>query len=578
MADAEAKAVIKVSADTKQAVNAINGLTSAQKTLTKEIQGTRAGFSSMVGTVADGFAKFNLAAGGVATAFNMLNAGLDAAFDVERRKNMEKMLAPGTLDRLRDATDKLIPRTQILGVAVKAMNGDFALTEKQMATVLKASVTLAEQGYGTVAQVADKLNEALIEGVDRLDNYGINLEKTGDRQADVNAALEKMDQLVRDMPIDEQSRSLRTLRDDLNSVGESIRDMTAAAVRGISSVYDAVRNAPGTLSDDASDMMMDLFGGGSESSLDRYRNAQAKRDRERARAASRAAAARPSDADIAEQELIDSNIAASEAWERAQQWNRSGGGGRSRRDPGAGYTRRTIFGEEGSGEFGSWSGLSGAETGGNTQFGQGSMFLRSLGDDAAYAAETLRPVDQALSDISDRATLTGQSFGVFQDAFGSAVAAAIDGSKGIGEAFADAAAAGLKAMAIEHAVRALGEGAFALTSLAFGDARGAALHGAAAGKHALVAAAAGVGAAALGGIGGGGGGGGGGAGAAAGGAAGAGYSRGADSGAGGGDIIINLGDGFIGSPQQVGEEITRAVRKANQRGQRSGYTTSFEGG
>src|SRR6266545_4269012 len=116
--------------------------------------------------------------------------------------------------------------------------------------------------------------------------------------------------------------------------------------------------------------------------------------------------------------------------------------------------------------------------------------------------------------------MLGGAWGVFQGAFGSAVAAAIDGSESIGKAFAKASAAGLKSLAVEYAVRALGEGAFAISFFAFGDGKGAATHNLAALKFAAAAAAAGVGSHVLGSLAGGGGGGGG----ASAGAAGGGYA------------------------------------------------------
>ena len=118
----------------------------------------------------------------------------------------------------------------------------------------------------------------------------------------------------------------------------------------------------------------------------------------------------------------------------------------------------------------------------------------------------------------------------FAASMGAAIDAAISGGDSIGNAMKKAAAASLKATAVQSGVQAVYETAAGLASLAVGDPR-AGLHFTAAGKYALTAALAGAGAAALGG---------GGAGNSAGGSGGGG---GGGGGAGAGFVSAGRGDG-----------------------------------
>jgi hypothetical protein len=578
MADqVEAKAVIKVSADTKQAVQAITGLTKAQQGLTEEVKKTKKTFAEQVDVVASGFAKFNLAAGGISTAFQMLGKGIDAAFTEARLAAQEKLLAPGTVQRLQGAVDGLIPRTAILGLAVKSMTGDFALTETQMSKVMRAAIALEQKGYGPAVQIAEKLNDALVNGVNRLDDFGIDLEKTDDRLGDVNRAMGSFDDLIRGTPVDERTASLKRLQVTMNDIAEAFNRLAGAAAGAVVTVGNALGSAAGqvlygSVIDDS------VFASDAENEA-HFAAKRAARKAARERRAAEAGLLRSED----DAEYAAQFGAGYDDSPFADRYNYDPTYKRPKRDPGAGRTRRNVYGEDVSGDLGSWSGLGAGEMGPemfhdrDTTEGFAAQF-GGVADEVGRLAREGEPALKFMRDLQDSATMTGQAFGVFSDAFAAAVGAAIDGSKGIGEAFVDAAAVGLKAMAIDHAVRALGEGAFALTSLAFGDAKGAALHGAAAGKHALAAAAAGAGSAALGAIAGGlGGGGGGGSGAAAGGAAGN-YSAGPGGEQNAGTVIINLGDGFIGDPKQVEEHIYRGINRAKQRGARENYAVTFEGG
>ncbi len=90
--------------------------------------------------------------------------------------------------------------------------------------------------------------------------------------------------------------------------------------------------------------------------------------------------------------------------------------------------------------------------------------------------------------------VAGQAFAGLTNAAGAAFDAWITGSKSIGQAFKEAIADALRALAVQALVESLKHGAFALGALAFGNFASAGAHGLAAAEFAGVAAAAGIGA------------------------------------------------------------------------------------
>ncbi|HAM59223.1 MAG TPA: hypothetical protein DCQ64_28965, partial [Candidatus Rokubacteria bacterium] len=148
------------------------------------------------------------------------------------------------------------------------------------------------------------------------------------------------------------------------------------------------------------------------------------------------------------------------------------------------------------------------------------------------------------------------------DGMAASVGAAIDGSESMGKAFMRAAAASLKATAIQATINALWETAQGFAKLATGN-PAAAAHFKAAAIFAATAAAAGAGSAALGSHVGGGGGGG----ARASGPSSGGFARGASGGGGGGgNTIILVGDVFGRRPEDIAADIEKARRQGKRTG------------
>lgn len=589
MADVTAKAVVNVYASTAEAVKEFNKLTDATKkygSTLKEIE-KESNLQKFIDGAAVGLAKFNLALGGAQKAFDLLNGAIDTSINQSRLANLEKMLPSGAVDRFRAATDRLIPRTQVLNLAVKGMTGDFALTEAEMQKVLKASIAL-EQKTGEHADViANKLLDALAKGVNKLDDYGINLEKTGDRQADVNAAMEKFSKIIDDNPVDEQTKSLKQLKDALIEVAEAIAYVVAKAAQGIAFLATSAKKY--VIGDRS---ILDIAPGAGEDVPGTMGALQAEAAKKREHFAQMQAEAEAQAALEAERELIKnpeelsrSNRGINErirkrrekaraAWEEYQQYLYEHHGGPKRGGVLIG-TPDVIGVPQGANAFAGPESLDMNMIGianrpGYDVSGAGEFYGATGDQSAAIASER---ANKFIGQMQDRSTMLGQTWGAFTDGFEAAVNVTNEGAASMAKAFARASAASLKALAVEYAVRAIGEGAYALSSLAFHDAKGAAIHGAAALKFGLAAAAAGAGAWGLGALAGGGGG-------PETQPAGGGSIRGGGTSPvnGGGDtIIINIGDGFIGDPDAVVTKIHGAVREAQRKGRRTTYTTSYSG-
>lgn len=189
-------------------------------------------------------------------------------------------------------------------------------------------------------------------------------------------------------------------------------------------------------------------------------------------------------------------------------------------------------------------------------FGSGAASVLAPG---VKGAEDMRKFEGQLNDTS---SVLGGSFAAMTSGLSAAVDAAVTGSMAIGKAFKQAAAAALKSLAIESAVRAAYNTAMGLGALVFRP-DAAAGYFAAAAQFSATAVLAGAGGALLGG-----GGGGGGGGAAASGPRAVPYVGGGGGGGGGGPqtIVVNIGGGVVASPTELGRVIDEAVNQGRRAG------------
>lgn len=583
MAEAEATALFKIKADASQAVKETIRLAEAQKKLAYEVEKSAGGWQKTIDGLAIVFAKFNLAMGGVQTAFGLFKQALDVTDEINNLHRLEKALPTGALNRLMDAQEGMISQTKVLQLATKGMTGDFKLTEEQMGKVLRAAVAYEQQGL----MPADEAAEKLLDSTQRLKEkglaeLGIEFDKTGNRIRDTEQIMEKLDERIENAgPIDARAAALDDLGDKFEELGLAIKETIAMAVNGVASLVasigkldEATNGALGDIWDFAkkagrlggSAMEQDvshLFTSGSLSGSRWGRRLQGMMEP----TVSFPGRGTPMGPAMERDDLMN---AEEERRKAREEERRRAITGVNYRGYAVGEREVEAFSPVGEGGFGGAIPTE-AELSSLEGVGQG------YGPNESFAvSDKLSALKNQLGDTN---TAAGASFATLSAGITAAVDAAISGSDSIGKAAAKASAAVLKSLAIESTGRAVYEGALALGSLAIGDAKGAGLHGLAAAKFALAAAttgalAAGLGAAA------GGSGSGAGAGASAG-APGGGFASGGarGGGSGGGDtVIVNIGGGFVsGDPNKIAEAVANAVRQAKRKGARESFATNFSG-
>ena len=591
--DLKAKAIISVYGDTSNAVRELNKLNDTQKKLGEGLDKTGVSFAQMLDKAAVGFAKFNLAIGGVTQAYGLLKQGMDITEEINSLDRMVAKLPGGVaaLERLNEAQGGIVAKTDVLRAATRGMTGDFALSEVQMGKVLRAAVAYEQKGLMSAAEATEMLLKVTKNFSEKqLMELQINMEKTGDRTRDLATLMGELDTVIGDAgPIDERTAKLDDLGDTFEELGLAIKRTIAEAVNGLASLVKAANEAddwfqkktgsglfraltlgkPATDGSHFGDRLWGydnaLFPGGV---VPGYVAPDGPSFPSRRRAALGPAFT----------PMTEDDHRAMGEWRKANQRKSGAYNSNAYQAP-----DREVFpwSSAGEGDFGgaawdsgSLDALEAMNAGVANRAGSGWDVSNLAGPANTGDGSTTGKAAEFMKRLADETTAAGAAFSVFNDAFAAGVMAAIDGSESIAKAAARAGAARLKALAVEYSVRAIGEGAFALSSLAFGDAKGAASHGASAGKFALAAAAAGVGSAALGALSSGGGG-------AASAPAGGGYASptgGSRSGSGGDTYIINLGDGFVGEPQKLAEMISRAVRQSQRQGGRDSFATTFSGG
>jgi hypothetical protein len=617
---------IKVTADTSQAKREAGGLAKTFDQLGLSSQRMGQGFTGMVDSMAGGLAKFNLAMGGAQKAFDGFRRAMDVTNQVNSMKMLERSLPIGQLQRMERASSNALSKWDALRLSNRALTGDFKITAQQLDVVTAAAAAAERKGIGPAADNLERMLKAIQEkDIAQLGRFGIQIKSTGDQLTDVNNAMVEFKKLVSETePESAQADAMGKLAKSFENVGHAIKGAVAAAVNGLAQLMQELHAGDG--GGFWAQLIEGAYGGGGAVRIG------ANRARAMADEANRLRETREAFEGAASRELAA--LTERDNAERMKLLAGAGGGGmagaatarRKKRSAtgGGAYVPdglhvardrdviaasmpdapmmwhefiarqregRAIYdatGSLGEGMQGSMSGFAGRD--------MGSVLGSSIGAAGAFSTGSLQAqlgggqtglggyqsdnaMGSFLDSIAQKSELAGGALGAFASGMHAAIEAAVAGGDGIGKAFAKATSAALKAKAVEWGVMAAGEGAWALSSLAFGDLRGAAQHGAAAAKFAAAAAAAGVGAAAVGSMAGGGGASGGAGGGGGYGMAGGGYARPGGSGGGAGDtIVVNMGDGFYGDRHQVVEAIGEGVRQAKRLGQREGYTTSFSGG
>jgi hypothetical protein len=591
----------------------------------KETGTASVGLGEQIAKLADGFN--NIVQAGSTLLATLGKASELAHFSAEL-KNLEDHVPVKRLEMMQEATEGAVNKMDLMRFSMRALNGEVALNEEGMETLLKAANTLGDKGFGDTKENAEKLLDVIHRGSTReLREFGIILDDTGDKLLNAQNALEAYKRIAQEeAPVDETLKNIERVQtawsDFVISAKQGLGEVVIAIAQGIAELLglmpktalekrlSAARGLaqqefplPTQLVNTEEGVPAWRTSTGALWTQEQYeqrRGLQELKFQEFFSNANRYAGPRSvylfggSEEDRAAAERADRarvlSGVVSDDWERymgafggVPARHPSGGAGRSRgaEAPGLGGfyspegsvfkqfmgdTSGTTGLSPGEGLFGQFMGNTSGTTGLSPSTGPG-LLDQFMGDEQAEKQK------QLLDDLKDHSTALGASFDVVSSGLSAAVDAAITGSDSIGNAFKKASATALKALAVEYSVRALGEAGMAIVSLATYDYGGAAAHGLAAAKLTAAAIAAGAGSALLGG-----GGGGGSGGASPGATPGGGYaSIGGGTGAGSGGpstIIVQVGEGFVGRS----DELAVAIKDKLDAGARSGRVRYFAPG
>jgi hypothetical protein len=207
---------IKVEADARQAQaeferlkREVNGVgTAATKTATS--------FSDALGKMTVGFAKFNLALGGIQSAIGLVSSAVALMNEGLQTKQAERAFGSlgATMGRLQDATGGMVTEANLMMLALRNMQGDFHLTETGMETLLRASTNLSAKGLGSIEEIAERIGKAVKKGeFAELKELGIQVDTTKGKQTQLNEALHKLQELASEpLNIDPQLQQIGRLR------------------------------------------------------------------------------------------------------------------------------------------------------------------------------------------------------------------------------------------------------------------------------------------------------------------------------------------------------------------------------
>ncbi len=620
-AETELQRIVKAS---EACATSLGKMAEAQNKVKDESKKTETAWQSLKGsmkTLSDGMAKFGQVVTGVQQAWALMNKVMAAgqfAVDVAKLRGRFDELG-GSMDRFKDVADEGMTKVEIMRASLQGMTGDVRLTAQGMELVLEAADKWGDKIGKDGKQVTEEFTRAIQTGQIRaLKALGIQIEEGANKQETLNNLLQKYKEIAADSgPEDQQLKRFERANTALKDLGDTIREKVG---QGIVEVIDRTNNMADAMTaaaerterlfSTARAMYSEALAGGFVLGADNQVLSPKER-RARMMGVLNAGGRRIGFTDPSRVlfrlkfqqsvwkplQALEEKANAAPLVEGKYAPKRSrGGGGEREADgewgggwgdlfsglgalPGAlgeaysseGFLeRRMRLYNEGQAAAGAkgLEGLLGAagRIGGalDSALGGAGGALSLFGGGARDKTEATTEKLQEM--LGDRASAVGSAYDALSSGIMAAVDAAITGSDSIGKAFAKAASAALKSIAVESTGRAIYHGALALGSLAFGDVKGAGLHAAAAAKFGLAAVGTGVLAAGLGSLGAGGGAS---AGAGGGGASVGGGFGGQSGGGGPRNITINV-NGYQGGTFKGIREFANDVVVGLERADRAG--------
>ena len=553
--DFTSKVLTEYKADISDHKAKIKQLTGAQKELAKaELEAAEAR-NKQLEDQKQGLGRIAIAAG---AAFAAIKVGQSGLQEYIKYSDLAAQTNTATLDRLKAASGGLRSEMDLLSFSAKTQHASFKLTTDQQEIALKAMRALSKQGFDST-EVFDKVTQSLVtlQG-DGLKEFGIQVD-----QGKTKAEAFKNIMAALGGEVAKTGGNLDSQTDDAKRLGVQWDDAMSNIKRAIGEIVVALGPLIGAVADLASaagDVVRGVKGllPGNDL-ISRFRGQQEAEDRahkvewDAVLGAFKIRTTRTASYSVNRinpTQIAQSGLAMTERFKDANEAMKQGLAKALGQDKIAADINRILDdanarskaiaakAKAGAGKGykpGDYSngfasdGLGFAPKPGEYDLGIGSginvggTFDTSLGasildqydagglqglindkgaamakDKAAASAARQSKLEQMFGPLSDFNAYTN-AFDMLKGAVGAAFQAWIDGSKSIGAAVKGAISAMIGAKAVDMLSEALRHGAYAIGSLAFGDVKGAALHGTAAAKFAAGAVGLGVLAKALGG-------------------------------------------------------------------------------
>lgn len=514
--------------------------------------------------------------------------------------NLAKHVPVERLEMMQEATEHTVDKLTLMKFAMKALSGESGLTERGLGLVMTAAQRLHDEGFGPTIEIAGKLEQVLVTGRTRgLAEYNIALGHVKAGAEGTAAAIEALKRVnEEEVYVDPGLKAIERLsaatRDWVtgfkHDIGEVFKWFAETVMgwadrlndqRSNQATASAVNQHTVTPQQAAAITFRRIYGHGfNPGDTERFDIGNLQQEAFVFDSLNRSYATQQSQEDVS-RVTTEANRAAFAAILQGGMIKLQQSGGYVRKSPGyssgakeygyldqlkfdLGYNSKWELGpselQRGLNDNDQWQLRTTEASEGPSQFSD--MFTQGLKTLEEYSAQR-KEFD---AQMKDRTSLLGGSFDLMSQGLSAAVEAAITGSDSIGRAFMKASAQALKAIALEAGAKAL----FATAEGLFFDNPEAL---AAAGFYTAAALAAGAGAAILGSLGGG-----------SGGSSSAGSPHTA---AGGGlvansnagprqvaPIIIQIGDGFVGKPDELGKAIADQLNAAQKTGRASVTVTS----
>jgi hypothetical protein len=227
--DLVGRVVMKYEADTKQARDAVRGLSAEQKKAAKEQAEALDKQTEKVKTWAGEWVKAAAIIGGT----------LIVAQNSIAKYRDETRLAAGAagvdINRLSEAYDGLRTRTELMTLAQAGHQGAWKLTTGQIELVVDGMRALEAKGYDS-QKVFERFTEILRKGkTEGIDEFGISLKDTGDKATDLRQLMRELGRQVVDvggnfeLAGDNIARSMVTAQDAIGDVRIAVGKLSQEA-------------------------------------------------------------------------------------------------------------------------------------------------------------------------------------------------------------------------------------------------------------------------------------------------------------------------------------------------------------